>query len=90
MLTVLPNPDLLGRTDAERWWADLPARNAERLHGRKLPVRHCKNAFAQYRARRRAVGKDDPAPATTRDTDGHIPRDWFRNQIWRPALAEAG
>jgi integrase len=25
-----------------------------------------------------------------RDTDGHIPRGWFRNQIWRPALAEAG
>lgn len=24
------------------------------------------------------------------DTDGHITRDWFREQIWKPALVEAG
>jgi integrase len=23
------------------------------------------------------------------DTDGHIPRDWFRNKVWRPALDAA-
>ena len=33
---------------------------------------------------------DDPRTPRTRDTDGHIPRDWFRNQVWKPALAEAG
>ena len=32
---------------------------------------------------------DDPRAPRTRDTDGHIPRDWFRNQVWKPALAEA-
>jgi site-specific recombinase XerD len=24
------------------------------------------------------------------DTDGHIPRDWFRNQVWEPARVQAG
>ena len=24
------------------------------------------------------------------DTDGHIPRDWFRLKVWKPALQRAG
>ena len=24
------------------------------------------------------------------DTDGHIPRDWFRLKVWQPALRRAG
>jgi site-specific recombinase XerD len=57
---------------------------------RTLPPR----AYATYRAQRRAAGKDaHPAPRTTRSrtitTDGHIPRSWFREHIWKPALQEA-
>ena len=49
----------------------------------------------RYRAERRAAGKDPhPAPRTTRSrtltTDGHIPRSWFREHIWKPALDAAG
>jgi integrase len=56
---------------------------------------HCRGAYATYRARRRASGKDaHPAPRTRRSrtltTDGHIPRSWFRVQIWKPALDAAG
>jgi site-specific recombinase XerD len=25
-----------------------------------------------------------------RETDGHIPRNWFRTRVWRPACAAAG
>jgi integrase len=50
---------------------------------------HCRGAYADYRAKRRAGGKDDPRKPRTRDTDGHIPADWFRNQIWKPALNAA-
>jgi site-specific recombinase XerD len=56
---------------------------------------HCRGAYATYRAKRRAAGKDqhDP-PRTTRSrtltTDGHIPRSWFREHIWKPALNTAG
>jgi len=49
----------------------------------------CKDAFAGYRARRRSDGKDRPARGRRRDTDGHIPADWFRTQIWHPAVAKA-
>ena len=56
---------------------------------------HCRGAYATYRAERRAAGKDQhPAPRTTRSrtltTDGHIPRSWFRDHIWKPALDTAG
>jgi hypothetical protein len=53
---------------------------------------HCKNAFAAYRAARRAEGKDNPRTARTNasiDTDGHIPRRWFRHHIWQPATTAA-
>lgn len=52
----------------------------------------CRAAYAQYRAVRRAAGKD--RPPTRRDhgnpPDPHLPRGWFRNTIWRPALLLAG
>jgi integrase len=51
---------------------------------------HCRGAFATYRSGRRAVGLDDPRGRRERDTDGHIPRDWFRRNIWTPACEAAG
>jgi integrase len=49
----------------------------------------CKRAYARYRASRRANGKDEPRAPRTVDTDGHIPGDWFRQNIWYPAVAAA-
>jgi integrase len=51
---------------------------------------YCKDAAAIYRARRRAAGKDSPRRPRTVDTDGHIPRDWFRLKVWKPAIQRAG
>ena len=51
---------------------------------------HCRGAYADYRAFRRAGGKDSPRTPRSRDTDGHIPADWFRHQIWDPARKAAG
>ena len=50
---------------------------------------HCRAVFATYRAQRRAQGKDDPREPRLRDTDGHIPRDWWRNHVWHPACRAA-
>ena len=50
----------------------------------------CKDAAAIYRASRRADGKDEPRKPRTVDSDGHISRDWFRQNVWRPALKQAG
>ncbi|HEY1919323.1 MAG TPA: site-specific integrase [Streptosporangiaceae bacterium] len=90
VLTVLPNPDQLGRTEPNAGGRTYQHGTLSAYTAGSCRCVHCKNAFAQYRARRRAAGKDDPRTPRSRDTDGHIPRDWFRNQIWRPALAEAG
>lgn len=51
---------------------------------------YCRGAYAQYRARRREGGNDSPRPMRALTTDGHIPRSWFRQSIWKPALAQAG
>ena len=51
---------------------------------------HCRGAYATYRAHRRASGADPARTSRTLDIDGHIPRAWFRRQIWNPALAQAG
>jgi site-specific recombinase XerD len=51
---------------------------------------HCRGAYATYRANRRATGADPARTSRTLDTDRHIPRAWFRRQIWNPALAQAG
>ncbi|WP_261563213.1 tyrosine-type recombinase/integrase [Frankia tisae] len=50
----------------------------------------CRGAYATYRSTRRAEGKDKPRGRRRRDTDGHIPGDWFRKQVWHPAVAAAG
>ncbi len=51
---------------------------------------HCRAALAEYRASRRAEGLDEPRGVRERDTDGHLPRDWFRNHVWQRACDEAG
>jgi integrase len=53
---------------------------------------HCTTAFATYRAHRRAAGKDNPRGTRTvhTDTDGHLPRNWFRHHIWTPATTSSG
>jgi integrase len=53
----------------------------------KCRCEHCRGAYAHYRARRRASGKDQPRGQRTVETDGHIPRWWFRSHIWLPAVA---
>jgi integrase len=49
----------------------------------------CRAKFAVYRRDRRADGKDQPRPQRIVSTDGHIPRNWFRNNIWVPARDKA-
>jgi Phage integrase family len=56
----------------------------------KCRCRFCKDAAAIYRAQRRSAGKDSPRQPRAVETDGHIPRDWFRLRVWKPALERAG
>lgn len=87
---VLPDPSTLGFTDpnaAGRQYAHgtISAYSAAPCH-----CRHCKDAYALYRATRRDRGLDQPRTPKSLTTDGHIPRSWFRLRVWKPALAKAG
>lgn len=55
----------------------------------KRRCEHCRGAYASYRARRRAGGQDQPRGHRTVETDGHIPRWWFRTHVWLPAVEAA-
>lgn len=58
----------------------------------KCRCEHCTAACNIYRAKRRAAGKDGPRGHRIRQTDedGHISAQWFRQQVWYPAVAAAG
>lgn len=88
-LRVLRDPETLG-------WTSPVATGHRYRHGTlsaygagKCRCQPCKDAYAHYRAQRRAAGKDKPRRRRTLETDGHIPRWWFRHQIWLPALRAA-
>ena len=51
---------------------------------------HCRGAFADYRAERRAAAGASPRRARVADEDEHIGRNWFRRMVWRPACEAAG
>ncbi len=52
---------------------------------------HCRAAFAAYRATRRNNGHDRPRGTRPEpSSDGHLPRGWWRTQVWYPACRTAG
>jgi integrase len=89
-LCVVPDPETLG-------WTEKNAAGRTYRHGTlsgysagKCHCEHCRASYAIYRAERRSKGKDSPRTPRVVDTDGHIPRRWFRDNVWLPAREEAG
>jgi integrase len=89
-LRVLPDPATLGFTRPNAAGRQYRHATMSGYNAGKCRCRHCKDAAAIYRASRRADGKDEPRKPRVVDTDGHISRDWFRQNVWRPALKRAG
>lgn len=90
-LRVVPDPDSLGLTEPNAAGRQYKHGTLSAYTAGKCRCRHCKDAFAIYRQQRRSAGRDKPRRSSPRpvDTDGHIPRDWFRNKIWIPACESA-
>ncbi|KIH99006.1 integrase [Streptomonospora alba] len=84
-----PDPESLGLTEPNDKGRQYRHGTLSGYSGGKCRCRHCKDAYAIYRAKRREQGSDNPRTPRTPDTDGHIPADWFRNQVWKPALKAA-
>jgi hypothetical protein len=74
------------RGDRE-WWT--PDGRIPRYSAGKCRCEHCKAAYAIYRAECRASGKDSPRGIRVVDTDGRIPRRWFRDNVWLKAREAA-
>jgi integrase len=89
-LRTVPNPEALGLTDPNPTGSRYHHGTLSGYNAGKCRCRHCKDSFAIYRATRRAKGKDAPRAPRVVDTDSHISRDWFRNQVWAPARNAAG
>ncbi|MFD0636427.1 tyrosine-type recombinase/integrase [Catenulispora yoronensis] len=88
---VLPDPMTLG------WTEPHPKSGRQFRHGTitaysgmKCRCQYCRDAMSAYRAERRAMGKDEPRKLRAPDTDGHIDGNWFRNQVFYPAVKAAG
>ncbi|GGT62772.1 tyrosine-type recombinase/integrase [Actinomadura citrea] len=89
-ITEIPDPETLGRTEPNEKGRTYNHGTLSGYTAGHCRCDYCRGAFSLYRAARRANGKDNPRPLRTRMTDGHIPNDWFRRNIWNPAIAAAG
>jgi integrase len=89
-LRALPDPAALGFTEPNDSGRQYRHGTMSGYNAGKCRCRFCKDAAAIYRVQRRSAGKDSPRLPRTVDTDGHIARDWFRLNVWRPALKRAG
>jgi integrase len=91
VLRAVPDPSVLGYTEPNTVGRSYKHGTLNGYNAGKCRCRHCKDAVAIYRAAGRSIGKDQPRNPRNRvvDTDGHIPRDWFRIQVWKPAREEA-
>ncbi len=89
--TPLPfaDPESLGLTDPNDRGRRYGHGTLSAYSAGKCRCQPCRDAYARYRSTRRAAGHDAPRRGRRRDTDGHIPRDWFRTAIWIPALKAA-
>ena len=88
-LRLLPDPKTLGMTEPNAKGKQYKHGTISAYNAAPCSCEHCKAAYAIYRARRRSQGKDSPRNPKTVNTDGHIPRRWFLEHIWQPALKAA-
>lgn len=87
---AVPNPTSLGLTEPNEKGRQYQHGTLSGYTAGRCRCDYCRVAFASYRAKRRAQGRDNPHTPRVRETDGHIPRDWFRRTIWTPACMAAG
>lgn len=88
---ALPDPLTLGMTAPNEHGRSYRHGSLTAYQAGRCRCEHCRDAMATYRANRRAAGKDTPRQLRTPSTDAdrHMSNDWFRHQVWNPALTKA-
>ena len=89
-LVAVPDPDTLGMTEPNAQGRSYRHGTLTAYSAGKCRCEHCRAAYSIYRAGRRARGLDEPRTPRVVDTDGHLSRDWFTRQVWKPTLERAG
>jgi integrase len=84
-----PQSENLGMTEPNEAGRQYRHGSLTAYNAAKCRCQHCKNAYAVYRATRRANGKDNPRTPRTSDIDEHVPNNWFRDRWWNPARKSA-
>jgi integrase len=85
-LRVVPDPETLGRTEKNAKGRTYQHGTISAYNAAPCRCEYCRGAYALYRAKRRAGGKDDPRTPRVPDDDPHLPRAWFARTVWKPAL----
>jgi integrase len=88
-LRVVPIPEDLGRTEPNAKGHTYRHGTISAYNAAPCRCEHCRHAYALYRAKRRAAGKDEPRRPRVPDDDNHISRPWFHREIWKPAVKAA-
>jgi integrase len=87
-LRVVPDPAALGLTKPNEKGRRYRHGTLSAYTAGRCRCEHCRGAFAAYRAKRRAEAGARPRPRAA-ESDGHIPRNWFRRSVWLPACQAA-
>jgi integrase len=88
---LVPVPgEELGRTAPNERGRTYPHATLSAYTAGKCRCQLCRAVFAAYRAKRRTSGTDGGTRRRAPDTDGHLSRDWFTRQVWKPACTAAG
>jgi integrase len=89
-LRVVHEPGSLGRTAPNAAGKTYEHGTKSGYSAGKCRCGHCRASYADYRADRRGGGKDRPRRIRVTETDPHISRRWFRDNVWMPAREAAG
>ena len=89
-LRVVQAPEALGRTAPNAAGRTYAHGTKSGYSAGKCRCEHCRASYADYRASRRGAGKDRPRRIRVAETDPHISRRWFRDNVWHPARETAG
>lgn len=87
--SVLPDPITLGMTEPNANGRTYNHGTLTAYQAGRCRYHHCKNAVADYRAKRRDQGRDEPRQPRKVAGDGHISGDWFRVSVWNKAVTAA-
>ena len=89
-LRVVAEPRTLGFTEPNEAGRQYLHGTLSAYNAGQCRCPHCRGAFADYRAERRAATGGSPRRPRIADEDEHIGRNWFRRMVWRPACEAAG